>query len=160
MLKKKKKKWWNIVSSPQGRRKGQCNKLRTYALYKRELKAEYYVMQDIPKKHKRAFALMRCGSPPLAIEQGRYTGTPLDKRTCTLCDTGDVESEMHMLMSCPMYINTRIDLFHEACLVYDQFFGLGDTEKFIFIMSRPELAKVTAKACFSMLECRRRCLFK
>ena len=118
------------------------------------------MLADIPRKCKRAFAQLRCGSPPLAIEQGRYSGTPVEKRLCELCNNGEVESEMHLIMSCPMYVNIRFELFNEACLVDANFLSLNVDEKFIFLMARPEMCKAAAKACFAMLECRRKHLFK
>ncbi len=41
-------------------------------------------------------------SAPLRIETGRYENIALNDRICQLCDCGNVEDEIHFLMSCTL----------------------------------------------------------
>ena len=43
----------------------------------------------------------------LPIETGRYDGTPLEDRKCTLCKTNEVGTEKHYLFHCPFFKEKR-----------------------------------------------------
>ena len=51
---------------------GQGCKLRTYALFKSSFCTESYLKQNLPLRHRSAFAKFRCGVAPSKIETGRY----------------------------------------------------------------------------------------
>ena len=42
---------------------------------------------------------LRFGCLPLAVEVGRYTGTPYRERVCRLCNCGEVEDQHHFLIT-------------------------------------------------------------
>ena len=70
------------------RRNGQNgNKLRTYRLYKHDVKSAPYVLQNISRFERRTMALFRSGALPLAYETGRYSRPPVpaDDRLCVYC---------------------------------------------------------------------------
>ena len=48
----------------------------------------------------------------LAVEMGRYTGTPYSERVCRLCDRGEVEDQYHFLIICHTLI-----LLDKICLL-------------------------------------------
>lgn len=54
----------------------------------------------------RAMAQFRSGSHWLAVQQGRFTGTPRRRRCCSCCP-GQLEDEMHLL-ECPLYAELRV----------------------------------------------------
>jgi hypothetical protein len=62
------------------------NKLRTYRLYKHDVKSAPYVLQNISRFERRTMALFRSGALPLAYETGRYSRppVPVDDRLCVL----------------------------------------------------------------------------
>ena len=53
------------------------------------------------------FAKFRCGVAPLRLETGRYERLSPEQRTCFYC-TDCIESEEHVLLSCPVYDDLRL----------------------------------------------------
>jgi hypothetical protein len=43
----------------------------------------------------------------LQIERGRYENISREQRFCKLCNTGEVENEYHVSLSCPKYEELR-----------------------------------------------------
>ena len=78
-------------------------KLRTYALFKINLKTELYVSLLISKFKRSIFCQFRSGILPLVIETGRYRNVPADERLCEICNLNLVEDEIHFLCFCPRY---------------------------------------------------------
>ena len=75
------------------RRNGQNgNKLRTYRLYKHDVKSAPYVLQNISRFERRTMSLFRSGALPLAYETCRYSRqpVPVDERLCVYCNSGRV----------------------------------------------------------------------
>lgn len=85
------------------------NKLQTYRSYKTGVKTEQYLKLQIPRNVRRTVALFRSGSLPLAIETGRYARPriPVEQRLCRFCDTNNVETEKHFLMTCALYDDSQ-----------------------------------------------------
>ncbi len=52
-------------------------------------------------------AQLRLGMLPIHIETGRFKGTQLDGRKCQLCDTQEVEDEIHFVCKCNLYNDLR-----------------------------------------------------
>ena len=74
--------WKMKVSSNQGTRLSQSNKLRTYRLFKAEYGAEHYNVESILSRNNRN---ARCGVAPLRIETGRFERLPVEDRFCFHC---------------------------------------------------------------------------
>lgn len=45
------------------------------------------------------------------IESGRYSQSPHDKRLLPVCDSNEIEHEIHFLCYCPKYLNLRNEFF-------------------------------------------------
>ena len=60
---------------------------------------------------RRVIAGLRLGCLPLAVEVGRYTGTPYLERACRLCGTGEMEGQHHFEINCPSLTQIRQKLF-------------------------------------------------
>ena len=73
---------------------------------------EPYVRASLPVGVRRVVAGLRAGCLPLQIELGRYTSpkTPLNQRTCKLCNSG-TEDQEHFLLLCPSLHEPRATLF-------------------------------------------------
>ena len=113
--------WFQDVTRVEAKRGSGLNKLRTYALFKREWRLEPY-LTCIEDRNKRVLlSKFRIGICPLRIETGRYEqvsrnvrGLPESQRTCKCCvHTSDmVENEHHFLLVCPAYDHERKQLLN------------------------------------------------
>ena len=82
--------------------KGNRSKLRTYAVFKKEIGFEKY-LYDVKNPIVRAqVTKFRLSNHKLAIETGRHKNIPKELRFCPFC-TNHVETETHFLFYCPMY---------------------------------------------------------
>ena len=72
------------------------NKLRTYRLYKSDLRTEGYIKFPFSGDRSRILAMFRYGSLPLSIEIGRFPTSKIleEQRTCFSC-TGQAENEIN-----------------------------------------------------------------
>jgi hypothetical protein len=55
----------------------------------------------------RLLARFRLSCHHLAVETGRWSGVDIDQRVCTLCQTGAVQDEHHVLFVCPALLAAR-----------------------------------------------------
>ena len=93
------------------------NKLRTYALYKREWGYEPYLNMIDDRNQRLLLTKFRLGMCPLRIETGRREAVgrgqnylDASRRFCLCCNTERVEDEIHFLLVCPIYDDLRIKL--------------------------------------------------
>ncbi len=96
-------KWYSDINN--------SSKLTTYSKFKHTITREKYL--DVVKENylKRSLAQLRTSSHQLAIETGRYSNTPQNKRLCNFCNMNAVESEYHFLLVCPKYKDLRKKFF-------------------------------------------------
>ena len=127
------------------------NKLRTYRLFKNELKIENYVTVNMPWYKKRYFAMLRAGCLPLEVEKGRHAKPkiPLIDRKCKMCNQNDVETEYHFVMKCQLYIDQRENMFCHYRNMYTNFETLSENDQFALIMSTGDY--FTCKTIFDMV---------
>ena len=141
-----KEKWLLQINRAEG------NKLRTYCTFKNAFDTEPYVQSIMPRQHRSALAKFRCGVAPLALETGRYTNTPIQERVCTLCNSGSIESESHVLLHCELYKDIRNDLFISFSKNHEHFKDLDDVNKVCDILAAKHLFNESAKACHLILK--------
>ncbi len=123
-------------------------KLRTYVLFKSELKMETYLYLNIPK-YRFALSRFRCSSHNLQIELGRHTKprkTELKDRLCKKCCVlGD---EIHHVTSCAINKDLRKDLFSKIENHNNNFKNLTNNQKFLYIMQSKESQVIRAFSYF------------
>ena len=90
---------------------------------------EPYVTHNVSKSQRSFCAQLHSGTLPLALETGRFIGTPEEDRKCLVCDLGDIENEIHFLFYCPLYDELRHFLFCKMTTICSNFFWLNDYEK-------------------------------
>lgn len=136
------------------------NTLRTYRTFKNTFETEAYLKIQLPKAHRRAYAKFRCGVAPLRIETGRYERLQLHQRTCFHCNNC-IETEVHVLLSCPLYDDIRYKLFIEISNFCD-LDALNDIDKLSVILGSniSNVITISAKACYEILTRRRGFLYK
>jgi hypothetical protein len=117
--------------------KEQNNKLRTYTLFKKDMRQETYLqLKDFKlRKHLSQF---RLSAHKLEIERGRFHDNiyiPAELRICKHCHLERCEDEKHLILDCPLYSILRESLF-KVCAARNNFFiNYTDEQKFIWILS-------------------------
>jgi hypothetical protein len=109
----------------------QYSKLRTYVTFKTQCKQEKYLAMGLTRRQRSLYAQFRLGVLPIRLETGRFRGEKEEDRICTLCNSGDVENEMHFLLKCLLYENERCVLFTKAEEKCTGFNELNDSDKLI-----------------------------
>ena len=96
----------------------QTSKSLCYRKHKLNIKLEPYLLQVRNKKHRRMLAKLRLSDHKLEIETGRHQRPKVDqdKRICRLCNTSEVENEIHFLMQ---FTRLRKD-FHSSINFIDK----------------------------------------
>ena len=95
-------------------------KLRTYRIYKKELKFEIYLNMKENLEQRRGrieLTRLRSGTSSLRIETGRYERKNNQllqphQRLCLICNQNKVEDEYHFLFECSHYWKSRIEFFN------------------------------------------------
>ena len=88
----------------------------------------------------------RLGLLRLRIETGRYIRPRMapEDRVCLICNNGQVEDEIHFLLVCDEYGESRRKLF-DCVPNIENFQGLGNIDKLELLVNDPMLVKQTAK---------------
>ncbi len=81
------------------------------------------------------------------------------ERYCQVCNAENVDYEKHCLLLCPAFTDERQKLFHTVSTLYNGFNDMSNNEKFIFLMSKPNVYRLIAKTCHIMLQKRRQNVF-
>ncbi len=113
--------------------------------------------KNIYKKERHAFARVRSGIAPIRIELGRYDHgiyVPVENRICQICNAA-VEDEKHILLNCVYYNDLLVKLLNDASSIDDHFNEMSEDDKFIFLMSNPNVCTFTAKTCKKILDRRK-----
>jgi hypothetical protein len=124
------------------------SKLRSFKLFKTGIRLEPYLSMHISVERRSLLTRFRLGIAPLRIETGRWKKEQLDCRVCTLCRVGDVEDEMHVVMSCSRYSDLRFRLISVALQVYPAFYETSITQRFVYLMACEDLDLTRALAEF------------
>ena len=69
------------------------NKLRFYATLKNSFTKEPYIDNVLHKNQRAWISRIRSSSSRLGIELGRYRNISIENRTCSYCDTGEIDDE-------------------------------------------------------------------
>ena len=99
----------------------------------------------------------------LEIEKGRWNRklvngkwvsakVPEHERICLHCDENQVENELHVMMQCPLYSDTRNHLFTIARQTFPEFDNIDPKSKFKLLLTSKEqtIVQETAKFTSSM----------
>ncbi len=86
----------------------------------------------------------------MRIETGRYERLPVEQRVCEVCDSDNVEDEMHFLISCDAFTQERTKLFTHVLQLVGNLNELSLEDKFIVLMNDPNICTFTAKTCHDM----------
>ena len=84
-----------------------------------------YISMILPRYNRSLWSQIRSGTLPIRIESGRFRNEPLADILCILCETNDVEDEIHFISFCSKYTGWRQTLFFQytgGLLSYSQLF--------------------------------------
>ncbi len=133
--------YWKETTKTQS--KSQC-----YLTLKREFTLANYLRTIKCPKLRKIMTIYRLSEHSLAIEKGRHRQSwlPQEDRLCSQCDTGQVETEVHFLTSCPKYEPLREKHFANIAQIYPEFESLSDTQKLPYLLGEmPKCQIIAAK---------------
>ena len=130
--------WYQSLTNDHRRKANQKSKLRTYQTFKNIFKVEPYPSTVSNREARVALTRLRISAHRLAIEQGRYYNIEENKRICTLCETGEVENEIHFLLQCKVYEEKRTPFLYFIKNTCKNIELLSISEKFIWLMSNED----------------------
>ena len=81
------------------------SKLRLYKMFKGSFKQEPYITNVLHRNQRVWLSRYRTSAHNLRVETGRYTYpvTPLLQRTCTYCNSGECDTELHAILCCDTF---------------------------------------------------------
>ena len=87
-------------------------KLECYKTLKKEYTCEQYLNIIDDPLQRRDYTQFRISNHNLMIEYGRYSNTkiPKENRLCLVCESGQIENEIHLIFSCNCYNNLRANM--------------------------------------------------
>ncbi len=77
-------------------------------------------------------AQCRIGILQLHIETGRFRDKGIDGRVCLLCNSGEVENELHFQCVCTTYSNYRQIIY--SIVNIDNLLYMSNYKKFVFLL--------------------------
>ncbi len=77
-----------------------------YKIFKSEFIIEPYLI-NVPERLRKSLTRFRTSNHRLAVETGRWTGTPRELRVCGKCNSGALGDEFHFLFECRHYDEAR-----------------------------------------------------
>ena len=86
----------------------------------------------------------------IRIETRRFESLKEEDTVCAHCNV--TETEKHVLIDCPFYFDLRFELFESCKRACDTFETFNDEDKLNFILANPNVVKISAKTCYSILE--------
>ena len=101
------------------------------------------------------------GVAPLRLETGRYERLLPEQRTCFYC-TDCIESEEHVLLSCPVYDDLRLTMESVIKSEYAEYGSLTNRDKLCIILGsyNANVIRCSAKICSDILDRRRYLIYK
>ena len=105
------------------------SKLDLYKQIKTSFGTETFLTLNIDRYEKSLLAQLRYGILPLRVETGRFVNEKRCDRICTLCNTGNVEDQIHFLFHCNLYETQRNEFYVKARNIIERWDELSDIDK-------------------------------
>ena len=127
------------------------SKLRTYSKIKTIIRKEQYLQKIQVVKHRNALSKLRLSNHKLNIEVGRHKRIAKENRFCPFC-VDNIEDEVHFLIECELYKNSRENLWEELHLVNPNFIYYNIDQKFKYLMENENTITKVAYFVFYAFE--------
>ena len=109
------------------------------------MQKEQYLKSFMPRKNRSLFAQLRFGILPLRIETGRFRNTKdtqtgqmrklkPEERLCEICNSNEIEDEIHFVCRCTQYLKQRNILYNVVQQKLPDFALFNDEQKFKHLM--------------------------
>jgi len=130
------------------------SKLRTYSLFKQEVRREPYLSSVRNVKDRISMTKLRLSNHELMIEKGRHLKLTISERKCPFCNL--VEDEAHFLIDCNIYTALRNDLLNtvEEKLKDESMVRTDRKMMLKYLLGNTEIAPLVAKYVTKTLELR------
>ncbi len=133
-------------------------KLDVYNQIKTSFGVEKYLLLNLERYERSLLSQLRYGILPLRVETGRFVGETHDNRTCVLCNTNNVEDQMHFLFHCDFYNAQRQDLYIKAREKIPNWENMSDYTKLAHLFDN--MTRIFARYVKNIFLLRRNTLFK
>ena len=127
-------------------------KLRFYNIFKNIPVTESYVSMNLSSIERSYLAQLRLGILPIEIATGRYKSVPIDNRICKLFNLNLVEDEKHIVFTCTLYNDIRINWKNKLTWYIPDFETLCEKEKLNVIFIFP---RITAQYIIKLIDIRK-----
>ena len=107
-----------------------------------------YVFDNINFSLTSCIAQLRFGILPLTVETSRFTDLKHDDQVCPICDTNNVEDELHFLFTCPKFPDLRKIMFSKVLRYNNDFLNYKQIDQLKILYSFPLKRYIF---CFSQL---------
>ena len=129
---------WRSLCSP-------LPKLRTFNVFKNFSIDSPHIFKPLSFRQRKNLSKFRLGLLHLRIETGRFIRPRLEPedRVCLICNSGDIENEVHFLLFCNKYQVLRQVLFSQIPN-YEAFCTWDPNTKLSFLVNEASIVKQTA----------------
>ncbi len=134
------------------------NKLDLYKQLKTEFGPEKFLTLNIDRYEKSLLSQFRYGILPLRVETGRFVNEPRCNRICTLCNSGQIEDQIHFTFHCNLYNEQRNILNDKARKVVLNWDSLSEIEKLKLLFN--DMTRIFGKYIRNIFLLRRSILYK
>ncbi len=141
------------------RRKAESmDKLNIYSKIKTTFGPKRYLLINIDRYEKSLLSQLRYGILPLRVETGWFIGENHNDRKCMLCNSGNVEDQLHFLFDCNLYNSQRQELFIKAREKIDGWDNMTEYDKLFQLFSK--MTRILAKYVKNTFLLRRNMIYK
>ena len=131
---------------------GNETKLEFYRNCKPPNKFPNYLKNLSGRKKRSSLCKFRLGTLDLEIEKGRRKNIPRPNRVCKICDTKQIEDEMHFILLCPSLSTQRDPFIKNILSLHNQFAFLPNAAKIKFLYFNESLPPKTIEISSLLLE--------
>ena len=122
------------------------SKLKLYVQVREFMDITKVVRARLPRGQRSILGRLLCGILPLEVEIGRFAGKDKKKkdrseRLCKVCNSGQVEDELHFIFNCPSLDVARNECLATMLLSYDPDETKTEVEKLRWMLQEENIAQ-------------------
>ncbi len=115
-----------------------------------------YIIKFSTNAPRSAMAKKSCGVAPICLETARYEKLTEQEWICPVCDMDEIETEIHVMIFCPLHNDIRGTFYESTLLIDNDFNSYSNMDNFLFLVDNEgSIIRNSAYACHSILHRRR-----